>query len=146
MQKKIIILFSIIAVIIISFLYFYNNFHNKEDISKISDAEIVSILNKNQDVKEYIEKNKDFSISKKEILTKEAIVAGQNGENFKEVDQGLELQDNRYIKIDLINKTGDKGFVAVIDFKEKTVPKAFGIILIKVGTPRVTKCEFWLFN
>ncbi|MGA2417847.1 MAG: hypothetical protein ABSF55_01225, partial [Candidatus Staskawiczbacteria bacterium] len=75
----------------------------------------------------------DKKIDKKEILTKESIVAGQNGPNFKEVYQGLELQDSRYMRVDLMNQAGDKGLITVIDFKNQTVPKAYGIVLLNIN-------------
>ena len=78
-----------------------------------------------------MQNNPDFKINNKEILTKESIIAGQNGPNFKEVYQGLELQNGRYMRIDLINQAGDRGLIAVIDFKKQTVLKAYGIILLK---------------
>ena len=39
----------------------------------------------------------DFKINNKEILTKESIMPGKMA-NFKEVYQGLELQNGRYMR------------------------------------------------
>ena len=75
----------------------------------------------------------DFTIQKKEILTEDSIAAGQNGQNFKEVYHGLELQDNRYMVVNLMNQAGDRGLIALIDFKTQSTIKAYGIILFKVG-------------
>jgi len=58
---------------------------------------------------DYIERYKNFKIEKKTLLTKESILAGQNGENFKEVYQSLDLEDNRYLRADLMNAAGELG-------------------------------------
>ena len=79
----------------------------------------------------------DYIIEDKIILTKESILAQRSGANFKEVYQGLEFQDNRYMRIDLINSAGDRGLVSVLDFKNNTVPKAYGIILLKVSQSQI---------
>jgi hypothetical protein len=134
MKKNILIIFVLVLVILIALVgwFLYNKFaslHNK-DLSKISDSQIISILEKNADVRDYVKVHPDFKIKQKEILTKESITAGQNGTSFKEVYLGLELQDNRYMRIDLINFSGDRGMITVIDFKNETVLKAYGIILL----------------
>ena len=103
---------------------------NSKDIFSIDEKGITDFLNTNKDSKDYIEKNKDFRIAKKEILTKDSILAGQSANNFKEAYQGLALEDDRYMLINLINMAGDKGLIAVLDFKEKAVIKAYGMVLI----------------
>jgi len=135
MKKTGIIIFPIIILlIIISVCFFFSGKSNMpEDISKLTGQQIVSILQKNQDAKNYMQKYSDFKISAKTILARESILSGQQGQNFKEVYQGLELEDNRYLKVDLMNASGDRGLTAVIDYKDKSVPKAFGIILIKTN-------------
>ena len=100
----------------------------------VLNGQIISLLNKNPDAKDYMQNHADFKIDKKEVLTTKSILAGQKGPNFREVYQGLELQDNRYILVNLINLTGDKGLIAVVDFKEKNTPKAYGLLLLKAST------------
>jgi len=141
MAKKIVVIGVFILIVIAGFCFagYYFIFFEKsrvvenKDISELSDQDIVSFLETSQDAKEYMIKNPDFKIESKEILTQESILAGQNGLNFKEVYYGLEMENNRYIKINLMNGSGDNGLVAVIDYKEKTVPKAYGLLLIKAG-------------
>ena len=95
---------------------------------------IIAILEKNQGSKDYMQEHKDFKIQDKTVLTKESIVAGQNGQNFREVYQGLDLQDNRYLKVDLMNSTGDRGLIAVVDFQKRIALKAYELILLKAGS------------
>ena len=104
-----------------------------KDITKITDQDVIAALNTNADAKNYMEKNKDFKITGKAILTKDDITEGQTAENFKEVYGGLDLEDNRYLKVDLMNAVGDRGLVSVLDFKENKVIKAYGLILLKAG-------------
>jgi len=130
--KKIIIFVIVILAVAAVFLFaFYNKSGN--DISKISDRDIIKFLQKNQDAKDYMQNYPDFKIDKKTILSKDDIIQGQNGQNFKEVYQELELEDNRYVKIDLMNLSSDRGLIAVIDFKTKAVLKAYGIMLFKAN-------------
>lgn len=136
MKKNILIIFGIVLVILIIVVFLAYN-KNTQDISKISDNQIISILEKNPDAKDYMQNHNDFKIDKKEILTEEIIRLRQSGVNFKEVYEGLEFEDNRYIKVDLINQAGDRGMVVVVDFKEKTVPHAYGIILLKATQAQV---------
>jgi hypothetical protein len=105
------------------------NSNSLADLSKVKDDDIKSLLSKNADSWEYIEKYKDFTIQEKEILTKESIVAGRSAENFKEIYQDLALENNRYVKVQLMDKSGGMGLIAVLDFKEKQVPKAYRLIL-----------------
>jgi hypothetical protein len=100
------------------------------DILKTTDAEIIKLLKTNTDSAEYMNKYVDFKIGEKTLLNKDSISAGQNGQNFQEVYQGLELEDNRYLRVDLMNSAGDWGLITVLDFKTKTVTKAFGLMLI----------------
>ncbi len=132
-MKKAIILFVIILIALVAFagIFLYNQ--KSKDISKISDKEIILLLKNNIDAKEYLQSHPDYKIQDKIILTKDSIIAGQKGQNFKEVYQGLDLENNRYVKVNLMNLAGDRGLVAVIDFKTKQVPKAYGIMLFKAG-------------
>lgn len=128
-QKVLVIIVVIIVAAAIGFVFIKNRV--MKDLSKITDEEIINLLEKNNDGLEYIEKNKDFKIEVKTLLTKENIIEGQEGENFKEVYQGLILENNRYLKVDLINGTGDRGLIAVLDLKTQGVPRVFGLLLLK---------------
>ena len=134
-KKNILIIFSVVSVFVVLAtvvgLFLYNSESKNIDILKVSDGQIVSLLNKNSDAKDYMQNHSDFKIDKKEILTKNSIMAGQNGPNFREVYQDLELKENRYMRVDLMNSTGDSGLVVVLDFKTKQAIKAYGIILLK---------------
>jgi hypothetical protein len=103
----------------------------QNNLSKISNQQIISALSQNKDCKDYMEKYKDFKLEKKLILTKENILEGQKAQNFKEVFMGLELENNRYIIVNLIDSSESNGFVAVVDFKENQVPKAYSLLLFK---------------
>jgi hypothetical protein len=135
MIKKGLSIFCIVifvAVISAVCFYFYK-INTPLDIFKISDKEIISLLKKNWDCQGYMQRYSDFKIQGRTILTKDNIIAGQNGQNFKEVYQGLELIDNRYMKVDLMNSAENSGMVTVIDFKDSKVLKAYGIMLIEAG-------------
>ncbi len=128
-QKVLVIIVVIIIAAAIGFVFIKNR--AMKDLSKITDEEIINLLEKNNDGLEYIEKNKDFKIEAKTLLTKENIIEGQEGENFKEVYQGLILENNRYLKVDLINGTGDRGLIAILDLKTQGVPRVFGLLLLE---------------
>jgi hypothetical protein len=132
-KKNTLIFFFAVLIILfaVAGLFLYNQ--KSQDLSNVSDSQIISLLQKNSDAGDYIKNHPDFKIQDKIILTKESIAAGQNAQNFKEVYQGLELQNNRYMKVDLINSAGDNGLIAVIDFKTETTPKAYGLILLKAN-------------
>lgn len=133
-NKRKIIIGSCVAIILflagIGLLFWQKG---PQDINNISDKEIISYLQKNADAKEYMDLYKDFRIDKKAVLDKDSIIKGQNAKSFKEVYQDLELENNRYVKIDLINPAGDRGMVCVLDFKEKKIINAFGLIMLKAG-------------
>ena len=130
MTKKVIILICIFLVLLISAIFLVNIFSLK-NIYKIQDKEIISLLKTNIDGLNYINKYPDFKINKKEILTKESIKSGQDALDFKEVYQNLDLENNRYIKVDLINLNNINGLIAVLDFKENKVVKVFGILMLE---------------
>ena len=94
---------------------------------------ILDILKTNPDSLEYINKYKDFEIVNKTVLTKESILEGQNATRFKEVYFDLSLENNRYLKVDLMNKQEDRGLIAVLDMETKTVAKAYWLILSMMG-------------
>jgi hypothetical protein len=141
MRKNIIILFSVVVIIAISGIVFVfnTNPHNKnlqiqtKDLSSVSEQEIVKILKTNTDVQQYMQKFSDFTIKSKEILTKESILAGQAGQVFQALYYGLDLENNRYMKVELMNVAGSNGFITAIDFKNNSVPKAFGILLLQAS-------------
>jgi hypothetical protein len=141
MEKKDIFIFGAFIffafVLYISFFLVYSK--KPVDFSKISNEEIVAILGKNKDCSDYMKSHSDFKIQDKTILTKESILSGQKGQNFKAVYQGLKLQDNRYMKVDLVNSAGDKGLISVIDFEKTQVLKAYGIILLKVNGQKTSQ-------
>ena len=138
-KNKIIFIVVFISLLVI-FLYVFLQNHEK-DIFKISDKDVIEILQKNQDAKDYMQNHSDFKIDKRGILSKDDIIQGQNGQNFKEVYQELDLEDNRYIKVDLINPAGDRGMITVIDFKNKSVLKAYGIMLFKANGQTKSQTE-----
>jgi hypothetical protein len=138
MKKNAIYFYAILLAIVLiatADFFIYNQKSNEEsyNISNVSDQQIISILSQNSDAVEYIKNHPDFRIQNKTILTKDAIIAGQNGVNFREVYQELDLQDNRYMRVDLTNVAGNKGLITVIDFKTKGVSKVYGILLLKAG-------------
>lgn len=132
-MKKIIIFVIIIFAVLAVFWSLFNNYFQK-NISELSDKDIIELLQKNQDAKDYMQNYPDYKVDKKAILSKDDIIQGQNAQNFKEVYQSLELEDKRYIKVDLINSAGDRGMITVIDFKNKSVLKAYGIMLFKANS------------
>jgi hypothetical protein len=141
MTKKVflsIILFSALAFFL--FFFIYNQFVAKypaqqaRDISQATDAEIILILSKNQDAKDYMQKHKDFILQNKTVLSEESILAGQNAQNFREVYQGLSLEKNRYMRVDLGSPAANSGLIAVLDFKVGQVIKVYGIILLQPGS------------
>ena len=137
MKKNILILIFVLLVISIVWVIFFMYNQKSQNLSRVSDSQVILMLNKNPDAKDYIKTFPDFRIEDKIILTKASILSGRSGPNFREVYQGLELQDNRYMRIDLMNSAGDKGLIAVLDFKNNTVPKAYGIILLKVSQSQI---------
>ena len=132
MKKKAILFICIIFSVILAGVFYFEREAETANIFTIKNEEIITYLKKNDDAREYIEKNADFLIKSKEVLTKNSIIAGRSGQNFKEVYQDLELEDERYLKIDLMNKPGDRGFIAVLDYKTKEVKKAYGVILLQM--------------
>ena len=142
MSKNTLIIIIVIAIVVIAGIVLFSQKKSEdlpeeialqENISEITDEQIVELLKENKDSLSFVEKNKDFKIQFKAVLTKESILKGQEGSNFKEVYQDLSLEDNRYIRVDLINALANKGLIAVIDTKTKTVLKVFGKLLIKGG-------------
>ena len=137
LSKNIIITIIVLIIAVIAVLVFF--FPKKElpelpkETSEITNEEIIELLKENKDSLSYIERYPGFKIEAKTVLTKESILEGQEGPNFKEVYQDLSLEDNRYLRVDLMNSAGDKGLITIIDAKTKTVPKAFGILMIKAG-------------
>lgn len=135
MKKIAIIIFCIIiflALVLIVFI-FPTRSKNPQDISLATDKAIISILAKDKNSNDYMQAHKDFIIQDKLILNKDSILAGQNGQNFKEVYQSLFSEDSRYMRVDLMNVAGDRGLVAVIDFKTGQTVKSYGIILLEAG-------------
>jgi len=139
-RKNTIILILSLVVLLVAVGYFliYSNQPTEEnnlplDLSNVSDDQIISLLRTNEDALWYLDKYKDFRIEKKIILTPESIVAGQEGENFKEVYQDLDLEANRYLRADLMNAAGSWGLISVLDFKTNSVAKAFGLMMLSAG-------------
>lgn len=121
------------------FLFILNNKENEayvinDDPVTVTDERIKEILKTNLDVTDYIERNPDFYIQGREILTKDSILAGQNGNDFQPVYIGLDLEDSRYMKVWLINQFGNEGYIAVIDFKDSSVQKAYGLLLFQASS------------
>ena len=139
-RKNTIILILSLVVLLVAVGYFliYSNQPTEEnnlplDLSNVSDDQIISLLRTNEDALWYLDKYKDFRIEKKIILTPKSIVAGQEGENFKEVYQDLDLEANRYLRADLMNAAGSWGLISVLDFKTNSVAKAFGLMMLSAG-------------
>jgi len=146
MNKKVLIVCAVAAVALIAFagLFLYNQKSEKmltsaTNLANVSDSQIISLLQKNADAENFMQNNENFKVSKKEILTQESIAVGQKATSFATVYQGLAAESNRYMRIDLTNQTGDKGLITIVDFKNNTVPKAFGILFINGKTPSTTK-------
>jgi len=129
-NRKILVIAVLIVLAGFSLIFFRERIFYLQS-SEISREEIAELLKKNKDSLNYIEKYKDFEIEEKTLLTKEDILEGQKGERFKEVYEGLELEDNRYLKVDLINQSRNRGLIAVLDLKNKEVSKAYGLILLQ---------------
>lgn len=134
MQKnaKIISIVFLILIAIV-FVYFFSLQEGPEpkNLLEITNQEIIKILKQDKDINSYTKKYPDFKIENKEILTKESIFSGQNGESLKQLYENLELENDRYLKVQLMDLSGSNGFFGVIDFKNNSVVKAFGIILLK---------------
>jgi len=132
--KKIIILVIVIIGFFIVF-WLFSKAPKQSIPTSISDAEIMELLKKNEDSNDYINKHPDFKIQDKIVLSIEDITKGQVGPDFKEVYYGLALEDNKYMKIELMNTAGDYGMVAILDLKNNKVDRAYGKILLKGFIP-----------
>jgi hypothetical protein len=126
-KKKLLIL-PLIILILIFFIIIYRQKRAKE----FTDDEIIQMLKNNSDATEYMKRNPDFKIVNKTLLTRETILKGQNATYFKEIYQNLLLEDNRYLKIDLMDFKTNHGLISIIDLKEGKVIKVYGIILIEI--------------
>lgn len=132
MKKIIPIIFCVVIVLVVAVTFFvYSQSQKPLDPTKVSDSQIISMLRKNSNAQYYMGNHSDFLISKKQILTREDIINGQNGANFREVYLGLKLEDSRYMTVNLMNPAANNGLVAVIDFKKNEVLRAYGIMLYK---------------
>jgi len=142
LTKNLIIIFiiAVLAVLICcTFLFGCQKIpFAKDNIATVSDQRIIEILKTNSDVAGYMNKNSDFQIQSKEILTKDSILAGQNGQEFQPVYIGLQLEDNRYMKVQLINSSGSEGYITVIDFSDSSVQKAFGLLLFQASANMIS--------
>ena len=128
---KIIILCILIAIVIFFVLTQKSVVQNKEN-DIVSDQEIKDILRKNKDASEYLDLYEKTNVKERVILSKEDILAGQQGETFKEIYEGLSLDDNKYMRVQLINEKGDRGIVSTIDLVKKEPVYVFGVILLGV--------------
>ncbi len=141
MKKNILIILLVVLLLIVVCIYLiFQNKNSKSQIknlSAVSNEEIIKILETNKDIKNYTQKYSDFKIVDKEILTRDNILAGQNGQSLQPLYYGLALEDNRYMKVQLMDKTGSNGFFGVIDFKDKSVAKAFGILLFQASASAI---------
>ncbi|MCD6558232.1 MAG: hypothetical protein J7K31_04380, partial [Candidatus Aenigmarchaeota archaeon] len=91
---------------------------------------IKQILKQNNEVLGYMEKNPDYQVLNTSILSADEIREKQNGTQFRELYENLTLEDNRYVKVDLMGESGH-GLMTIIDLNKGEVVKVFGIILIK---------------
>lgn len=136
-----VLIFTVVAVLLYAF--FFVDFGGpaglgkKVDLNTLTDQEIIEILKTNSDVADYIKRNPDFAIQSKEILTKDAILKGQNQNTFQPVYIALELEDNRYLKVQLMNAAGSEGYITVIDANDSSVQKAFGMLLIQMSQQEI---------
>lgn len=128
--KKKIALLIIVILVITGFVFIYKDKLLRKP-SEISNEEIIALLRTDKDGLDYLENNQNFQIKKKSVLTETDIFEGQKGENFKEVYQGLSLENNRYLKVDLMNQQGTNGLIAVLDLKDSKILKVFGLLLFK---------------
>jgi hypothetical protein len=130
--------FAVVAVLLYAFFFIdYLGAGKKADLNVLTDQQIVEILKTNADVADYISRNPDFGIQSKEILTKDSILTGQNQNTFQPVYIGLELEDNRYLKVELMNTAGREGYITVIDANDSSVQKAFGMLLLQMSQQEI---------
>ncbi len=131
------IYFKIILVIVVlaalGGIFFISKPLSPKSSAVMDEEEISSLLKKDVDTLAYINKYPEFKIEDKIVLSKEDVIKGQAGQNFKEVYQDLGPESGRYMKLDLINGQGDRGLIVVIDLKEQKVLKSFEIIKIGIG-------------
>jgi chaperonin cofactor prefoldin len=50
---------------------------------------------------------------------------------------GLELEDTRYLKVQLMNASGREGYITVIDGNDSSVQKAFGMLLLQMSQQEI---------
>lgn len=142
-RKTVLSIVLVVVLVMIVFISVYLVFQNKDlkkqqkDLSLISNEEIVEILKTDKDIEAYTQKYSDFKIISKEILTKDSILAGQNGQNLQPLYYGLELENDRYMKVQLMDRLGSNGFFGVIDSKDNSVTKAFGILLFQASAEAI---------
>lgn len=121
-------LLIIIIILVCGFLY------SKLNSVQSDSPEIIDIIRQHKDAQSFINKYPDFKIQSKKLLTKEDITAGQNGKTFKELYNNLLMEDDRYVRVDLINGQGTRGLLSVIDVKEKVPVNVYGLVLLNIGS------------
>ena len=121
--------FLIVFVVLVGLLVLISS--SRQDANpRTSEEKLLEILKQNDEVAGYMEKNPDYQILNISILSADEIREKQNGTQFRELYENLTLEDNRYVKVDLMDKSGH-GLMTIIDLNKGEVVKVFGIILIK---------------
>lgn len=133
--KELIVRFIFVILAILLYCCLINqwvfSYFQKQNPNNVSDAKIVEILKTNSNVLDFIERNPDFYVKTKEILTKETIIEKKESKDFAPLYTDLSLDDNRYMEIWLMNTEGGEGYATIIDFWQLVVSKAYGILLFK---------------
>ena len=94
------------------------------------ENKILNILKQNNEVLGYMKKNPNYEILNITYLSSDEIAEKQNGTYFRELYENLTLENNRYVKVDLIDKNTNRGLMTIIDLEKQKVIKIFGLLLI----------------
>ena len=127
------VLLLVLAIFVVANPSKKDNKQAVKDNNLASEKELINLLKKDDDVLAYINKYRSFRIENKNILSEEEIINKQNGQELKEVYQDINPENDRYVRVDLIDGSGSNGLIVVIDLKEQKVIKSFDIINISIG-------------
>jgi len=130
-MKKTIISIVVLTIILgIAYFTFKTDLEDvPEDVSELTNSQIISLLETSKGVSEYMEGNKDFRIKEKTLLTEEV----REESRFKSSYQNLDLEGERYLKIRLTSEGTEREMIAVLDLEGKTVMEFFSFFLMPVG-------------
>ena len=129
---KYIIPLAVVLILFVAGFFIYMDTEEEIVEEEITRERVVEMLKTDEVGREFLEDYSDFEVDEAYILTKEQIEERKEGWRYTLLYEDLLLEDNRYMKLRLVQEEKGMGVAGTFDLQEEEMVLMYYLFLVTI--------------